>query len=478
MINKRWIYFFIFVLLVISVFELFQLSGIINYFPSTDLSAHVANIHFMNEYGFHKVIPNWYNGYVSFLTYPPGLFFLSIPIYNLINDAQSTLYLLIILTLIIGLVGVYFLGKSLKLSKINSLFLFLFFYFNPVSVAWFYVIGRIPEMLAWGFSFFYIALVYYYKNKKLDKRFFLVSILISSIIIITHPAVFILSSSFLAGLFLIKSFKEKLIIFGSSLISFLLTSFWWVPAMKEKLTYAAYTPFFNINVFRTEFILSFVTVILLSTLLIYSVRKDKKEWLFYSPLLIISFLYVTRLGGYLPIFINIYPRSIGLLLILSSSMIFLTSTYKGIIKKPLIITLQILPILILMIILFRYGNTYYPLYDEKHQQAISLLEEVEDKFIIGGKDRLGIRTKDMYAYAAVKYNLSTPFGWDLMEAWYNQIREDLSEAFNKEDCITINRMINELGGEEILSRDESCDLLKKCGFKEKISVNDFCIYKK
>src|SRR3989338_8068602 len=412
---KRYLYFFIFILMIIAVLELLQLSKITYYFPSTDLSSHIANIYFINNYGFHKIIPNWYNGYISFLVYPPGLLFLS-------------------------------------------------FYFNPVSITLFYIIGRLPEMLGWSFSFFYIYLIYKYKNKYLDKKFFAI-IPVMAIIILTHPSIFILSSLFLLGLFLIKSNKERTFIIICLLISLLLTSFWLVPAFDEKTTYEIYKPFLNINLL-TERILSFLTTIILAGLIFYNLRKNKKEILFYSPIILMSFLYVTKLAGYLPVLINMHPRSIALLLILTSLIIFLTSPYKNkFVRRSLIIILQVIPIIFLIIFFYKNVDDY-PLYNNSHQEAISLLEDVEDKFIITGKSNVDIRTKDTYSYAAVKYNLSTPFGWDLIEGSYRDYKKNLTEAFNNEDCNRINRIINEIGGKEIISGYESCGILKECGFKE------------
>ena len=462
--------------MIIAVLELLQLSKITYYFPSTDLSSHIANIYFINNYGFHKIIPNWYNGYISFLVYPPGLFFLSIPFYKIINNPQIVLYVLLMLNLLIGFAGVYFLGKILKLNFIHKLFLFLSFYFNPVSITLFYIIGRLPEMLGWSFSFFYIYLIYKYKNKYLDKKFFAI-IPVMAIIILTHPSIFILSSLFLLGLFLIKSNKERTFIIICLLISLLLTSFWLVPAFDEKTTYEIYKPFLNINLL-TERILSFLTTIILAGLIFYNLRKNKKEILFYSPIILMSFLYVTKLAGYLPVLINMHPRSIALLLILTSLIIFLTSNYKNkFVRRSLIIILQVIPIIFLIIFFYKNVDDY-PLYNNSHQEAISLLEDVEDKFIITGKSNVDIRTKDTYSYAAVKYNLSTPFGWDLIEGSYRDYKKNLTEAFNNEDCNRINRIINEIGGKEIISGYESCGILKECGFKEEKTTDNFCLYKK
>ncbi len=476
MIKRRYLYLFIFVLTIIAVLELLQLSKVIYYFPSTDLSSHIANIYFINNYGFHKIIPNWYNGYISFLVYPPGLFFLSIPFYKIINNPQIVLYALLILSLLIGFVGTYFLGKILKLNSIHKLFLFLFFYFNPISITSFYIIGRLPEMLGWSFSFFYIYLIYKYKNKYLDAKFFTI-IPIMAITILAHPSIFILSSSFLLGLFLIKSNKERMFIIISLLISLLLTSFWLIPAFNEGITYEKYQPFFNISL-PTERILSFLTTIIFTGLLFYNLRKNKKEILFYSPVILISFLYITKLAGYLPILVNVHPRSIALFLILASLIIFLTSNYdKKLIKNSLIITLQIMPIIFLIIFFYKNVDNY-PLYNSQHQEAISLLGDVKDKFIITGKSNMDIRTKDTYSYAAVKYNLSTPFGWDLITVSYRDYSKNLTEAFNNGDCNKINNITNELRGKEIISGYESCDLLKKCGFEKVKSTNNYCLYKK
>ena len=67
-----------------------------------------------------------------------------------------------------------------------------------------------------------------------------------------------------------------------------------------------------------------------------------------------------------------------------------------------------------------------------YNQYHDFLEEFkfsEDKFIITGKSNVDIRTKDTYSYAAVKYNLSTPFGWDLIEGSYRDYKKNRPQKF-------------------------------------------------
>src|SRR3989344_6751994 len=108
--NTRYFWYVsIFVLLLVLVIKLVQLSKMIYFYPSYDFSSHIANLFFLKEYGFHNIAPNWYDGLVVLRYYPPLFFFFAYLFYNLITDVQLPFYISFVGIIILGFFGVYLL---------------------------------------------------------------------------------------------------------------------------------------------------------------------------------------------------------------------------------------------------------------------------------------------------------------------------------------------------------------------------------
>ena len=65
------------------LYRLYDQSAVLFFFPldySNDLSSVMAQLYFLAEYGFHAIIPHWYNGsFQLFQFYYPGWFYFVLP---------------------------------------------------------------------------------------------------------------------------------------------------------------------------------------------------------------------------------------------------------------------------------------------------------------------------------------------------------------------------------------------------------------
>ena len=100
--------------------RLIDASKWIKYFPldiTNDLSAYVSLLHFFDVYGYLANVPNWYNGFILFNTYPPGWVFFTYPIYKLLGNLILASYVSMVLLYILGGVGIYLICKELRITN-------------------------------------------------------------------------------------------------------------------------------------------------------------------------------------------------------------------------------------------------------------------------------------------------------------------------------------------------------------------------
>ncbi len=468
----------IILLAIVLIIKLIQLSKMIYFYPSYDFSSHIANLFFLKEYGFHNIAPNWYDGLVVLRYYPPLFFFFAYLFYNLITDVQLAFYISFVGIIILGFFGVYLLGKLLKFSMIKRLFLFLFFYANPLTIPWFYIIGRVPEMLAWTLVFYLLALLFYYKNKELDKKFFILLVIILTLILLAHLLVLVLALFLVLGLFIIKKKKERIKMFISLIIVPILSSFWLIEFIKY-VGILSYTPSYRIYEHPTEVIYSIVIpLIFMGIFYLYKkVKKiNKKEILFYIPLILVSLLYFTNLFLYIPILKSIEPRTYGILITTISMVLILDLRPNKKAMKLISIGILILSLAITTIAFVRYNNVDFPLYSEKEIGAINLLSSINERYIVMGKNG-DINKRHIYAFGAVKYNLTTPLGWGIQQASekVKDIEKEVKESINNNNCERLNKIISDLRVKQVIANKEKCNSLEKCGLIKKEESEQYCL---
>ena len=103
-IPDRWLLFplvgtfIIFLLKLISFSEILtrKTVDIVNF---GDMAMHVSLLFFLDEYGFHNIVPLWYDGFRLFHLYPSASFFFLLPLYQIISDVNLVVFVSYILLL-------------------------------------------------------------------------------------------------------------------------------------------------------------------------------------------------------------------------------------------------------------------------------------------------------------------------------------------------------------------------------------------
>ena len=316
----------------------------------------------------------------------------------------------------------------------------------------------------------------YYKNRKLDTKFYIFLIIILSLILLSHPLVLALSLFLVFGLFLIK--KEKIKIIVSLTVVPLITSFWLFDFIKN-IGNLSYTPSYRLYSHPTEVIYSIlIPLVFIGIFYLYKkVKKiDKKDILFYSPLFLISILYLTNLFLYIPILKSIEPRTYGILITTISMVLILDLRPNKKAMKLISIGILILSLAITTIAFVRYNNVDFPLYSEKEIGAINLLSSINERYIVMGKNG-DINKRHIYAFGAVKYNLTTPLGWGIQQASekVKDIEKEVKESINNNNCERLNKIISDLRVKQVIANKEKCNSLEKCGLIKKEESEQYCL---
>ena len=489
MLNNSKNKLFVISIILLSAYLLFRLidqSKIITIFPldiTNDISSYMAILFFLAKYGFYKTTTLWYNGYVILKTYAPAWYFFTLPIYLLTKNIQLSAYLSLILMYILSFIFILILGKTQELSKTKTFLLFLLFFVNPIAIGDFIRLGSLTEMFAWTFLIPLIALCLYYKSHKLSKSF-LLFIPIYSILMLTHPPETILAQFLVLSLFLIKKPKEKLYIFLSALAGILITSFWWVNyiiASKELtlLTAPSTARLLSLNpAWLWTNIASFLIPIALWSVFYFYYKEynSKKELLFYSPLLILSIFYFTRLITFIPLLKQINPDSYNLFFLFFTIFLFLKTPFSYKLKKLVPVIALLVSLAFISISLLH--TPFFQIHTSLEKETLSIIPEIQGKYLIlqGTKTSYA---RAYYSYAAIFYNKETPDGWSYREVPrdYDIELEKVYKYFDEQDCENFIATAKHLNTTEIISYNKGCDIAKKCNLKEKIKKEHVCLYK-
>jgi len=297
------------------LYRLIDQAQIMVHFPfdvTNDISSYLAQLYFLDVCGYHSFCPYWYNGFTTFVQTAPGWYFFAYPLYKMFNNVQVAAYLSIVLIYAIAWGVIKYYGGWFKFSQTQRNAIFLFFFANAIAIGNHLRRGRPHELLAWVafLTIAYIAL--YYKDHKIDKKFYWI-IPAFAVAIITYQSIAILSAVVLLSLFI--TCKERVKITLAGLCSILLTSFWTLPFIKNvratrlgsgieaKSEYIPlYTNIQSYNVY-THIALIVIPLLLFAAFWYYKKYTNKNTTFFY-PILIINFLILTR--RYLPPFLIIF----------------------------------------------------------------------------------------------------------------------------------------------------------------------------
>lgn len=485
-IPDRWLYLPALILWIYLALRLIDHSKLLFHFPldyTNDISSYMAQLFFLDKCGFHQFCPYWYNGFTAFQFTPPAWFFFTLPLYWIFNDVKIATYVSTVLIFLIGLISFILFGRLFNFSLIKRLAYFVFFLGNAIAIGNFIRLGDVHQLFGWVNFAIFAFIILYYKDKKIKTGFYW-SILFLSIVVLSHQTIAILAPFILIGLFLVKRKKERLKIIAVSLLSLLITSFWWIPYItgfwgisgsKHILTKSLLS--LDIRDLPQNIAAIIIPLAFLITFYYYWNTRDrnKNELLFFTPIIFLVLILLFRVAYYIPILKYVYPDSYLYLFIFFTVFMFFQLDVELIKLKRLIPSaLIILSIISVSIGIFYTPNFMLP--NDTGDRTIKILENVDDKFIIFGKGT-EVYNKAVYSYAPIYLNLSTP------EGWYFIFDEDQLELSRKtrsdlehENCTGLKNDLNLLGAKYAIAYDEQCEKFKKCGFIEKENLGNVCLY--
>ncbi|MBL7147223.1 MAG: hypothetical protein ISS82_00160 [Nanoarchaeota archaeon] len=485
----KWLYFPILALASILLIKLIQFSKIIHYFPlhiMADSPDHISKIHFLAQYGFHGLVPNWYNGFILFQSYPPCYYYFSLPFYLLTNNILLTTYVSLILSFVLGFIGVFIFCKLQKISLVKTIAFFFFLFANPILIGYFAEIGRLAAVFTWLVVFVpFCTVIFWYKDHKIDLKFILFIIFLSALIL-SHTFVLIPTTVLIISLFLIKNKYEKIIISLSTFFSLLITSFWWIPFLKISLSGDRIAGHLAAELLKLPSFISYNTLILLLfwvTLYFYLKDKHKsKEILFFLPLLIFSILFFSRLIVFVPLFNRMPAGPYNLFFLFLPIFLFFKtrfSIYPLIIKKLIFLGLALLAIGSIIVVIIQMSD--FPIeYNEIEEEIISVFPQIQNKFTILVNEKEGFPSdvEALVAYASIYYNLSSPHGHygPAARKEVSNTLDELDEHFKMKDCGAILLDLKKLYVKEVISIDKHCDFLSSCNLKQEIKKQHVCLF--
>jgi len=487
-IPQNWLYLPIIILLIYFIIRLIDQSKLIFLFPldfTNDYSSYMAQLFFLKECGFHAACHYWYNGITTFLLYPPGWMFFTYPIYILTNNVQISTFISLILMFIISFVFIWIIGRNESFTKIERLAFFLFYFANAINIGNFIRLGRVTEMFAWMLFIAFAGFILWYKNHKIDKKFIFVS-LIFGLITISHQTTTLISSILFLSLFLVKKSEEKIVIFGSFLISLLISSFWWIPYIKSvgESSMLDYTfTKWLLDFSGDKALLNNLATILLSIILLTtfyfswkSFNKSKRELIFFSPILLMNLIFVSRIVIFIPVLRNVAPDSFMMLFMFFSLYFFFKTDFD-------VYSKQLKKVILLGLVVFAIGNVFISLlftpffigYTDYDYETLELVSDVEGRLAILNHPTSYI--KAYYSLIPIKYNLPVVGGWSdaTVSREYNLKWKSLEETLKSGRCDILEKDLEELNVTYIISYDYSCENLNICNFKQLKTAGNGCL---
>ncbi|MAF51021.1 MAG: hypothetical protein CMH64_02925 [Nanoarchaeota archaeon] len=451
---------------------------------TNDWASYMAQLHFLKVCGFHNFCPYWYSGFITFQTAALGWKFFALPLYLITKNVLSATFISLILLYALGFLFLYILGKVQKLSLIEIIAFFLFFFANPIAIGNFIRLGRIVSLFGFVLFLGFAALIFKYKNCPLDKKFFLYMVPLYGLIFISHQQEMILSSFLLLSLFLIKKNKERIWIILSGLISLLLASFWLVPfvinASKTNVLNYQQSNWLNWSLTPTNLAATLVSLSVFFLFYFYwkGIDKNKRELLFFSPILTLNLLFFLKVISFIPILKHISPDPY-ILFFLFFSILFLFKIKIRNLKWEKIIWTIVFLVVILSLVISTIKTPYFTKYTELEREVVSIFPFIEGKYAMIWSPDVSSYPKAYFAYGAIYYNLSSIHGWydQLASSDYLKKLENLYGSYYEKECGDFIRILKDFKTEEVVFYGYDCGKVNTCGLKEKVSKNKVCLYK-
>lgn len=479
-------------LLAYLIIRLINQSQMIAIFPidafANDYSSHISRLWFLAEYGTGP-IPFWYNGNFLVLShYPPLWYVMSLPLYWITKNPQAAAYFSLVMMYIVSLIVILFFGKTQNLSRAKSFALFSFFFINPIAIGYFLRLGKLPEMLGWLFSFLFLLLLFYYKERKLDWKF-IFFIPLYTLIHYSHILVFIVVSIPVIGLFLIKGKKERIIIAVSAIATSITTYPFWsifIKGMSENKIGSYFSLQWLVQPGNTVDKITSIIIPLIFMVIFYlyyqtikqNKQESRKELVFYLPIILLGILYATRLACFIPFINRPTPDTYNLLFIFLFSFLFLKTDFSRINMQRYVQTALIIAVTAGIILSAALTPWFQP-HTSEVKDTLKILEDVDSKFIIL-KEPPSVSGRSVYSYAPIYLNLSTPSGWAPLNitSEYSELLSSPNRALNEKNCTLLKESMKSLKTYEVVTFNDYCDFLRKtCQFNKKSQINNVCLYR-
>ncbi len=491
----KWLYFpsiILFVYLVVRLIDMSQLSTTFPLYVTGDLSSYIGHLHFLSEYGFHNYVPNWYNGFISFLAYPPGFFYFALPFYWLTSSANFGFYLAMLILFILVLIATMLFAKSQGWSRIKGLTFYLILFANPIAIGNFVRLGRMPELFGWFNFIILCAILLYFKDKRIN-NWFLLFIPFYILLMLSHPAVIVFFHLiFLFGImFFIKKGPEKLIILFSILFGLLGSCFWWLPFILNTLEQSAIVSVafgqemlsmngLTLLNYLMNQVTSYGIIVLLWITYFFYWRTNphkRRNIAYFLPLLFLSILFFFRITEVLPI-INVLFPDIYFIGFLFFSLYFLFNIK---ISKAWINRIGVFITLfsIVCVLVSASFSPYFVGYTDLEKNAIDLLPFVEGKFLVTNPPSVTLHEPFFISYASTYYNISSPYGsgpHGTVDLAFDKKVESTQDYIAAKDCQGLFSLMDEIDLQEIMTFDEHCNMLSNCGLNLKAANENVCLY--
>jgi|SRR3989344_7668397 len=477
-IEDKELYFLTVILSIIFVYQLIKISSMIHYFPLNgflDGLSYMTRLYFLAEYGYHNFVPNWHEGFFILKHYAPGWFFFTLPIYWLTKNIVLSSFISMLLSYILGLIFFLILRKSQKLSLAKSLAFFLIFYLSPSAFSDFFFLGRLTDLFSFVFLILGFALIY--KKREWDSYWIFLFFSLYTLMLLNQSSVVILYSFLVLGLLLTLGLKERILIITSIIISLILTSFWWIPFLDNKGTILE-----NFKAIGFNNYFSYGTIISMIFLISFfffwiSKNRNKRDLLFYSPSLILVFLYATRIVSLIPLLNNIWANSYNLFFTFLAIFFIFKTNFNLKVKKFVVFGIYLIPLFVIVI------SFIYPIksfeYNETQRGIISLFPNTTNRVLIVPSEKVDVSGKALIAYGTIYYNLTTPDGWQTSSVspeLYQKLKF-VQKTVSERNCNEIESKLEELKVEQVFAIGDKCQIFLDCGFKISMENEDACLIK-
>ena len=490
-IEDKWFYFGIVVLSLYFLIRIIDESKILFMFPldyTNDYASHIAKLFFLDKCEMFNICQYWYNGIDIFSMYPPGWFLFTLPIYYLTKNLLYSTFISELLLFFIGFLIINYFGRKFNMSFVRRIAFFALYFFNAISIGNFIRLGRMPEMFAWVNFLAFAFLMLYFIDKKLDWRFILISIFYA-LIAISHQTTAILSSILFLSLFLAKKGKERLIVVLSGLLALALSSWWWVRYLmnvKEgsALTYVLSRWLLDFKTLLYENITAIILPLACLILFYFYIKgKSKEQKLFFVPVIAITVLVLTRIIIFVPVFNYVYTDPYLYFIMFFAVFFLMKAEMPKQMYALAAIGLVLMPVA--SIAINELHTPYFKDYSERQKNAVEIIDYIDGRFFIDSyeqyktysellEDKDALFAKAFYSLAATKGKYGAG-GWNeqFVSKEYNKL---VNLRFVTRGCEQMKNDLNTLNATEIIVFDEDCTILKNCGFKEKKTIGDACLY--